>query len=196
MYSQCILNLLFLYFVMEYVSQLSLWNIMQQGLVMSTEMAREYFRRLVEGLYYCHNTARIAHKCISLQNIYIRENEDYLKLVETGVLFMIKNEGVKQSAEYDAPEITGPEFVKNFQTDIWSLGVCLYFMVEGHFPFNGDNPEEIHCSAQTLNLNFSAVSDKNLINLLEMMLNKDPSKRIALIHIKAFKSIIYRIIHG
>ncbi len=35
----------------------------------------------------------------------------------------------------------GKPYSKN--VDIWSLGVCTYFLLTGTLPFNGDNKKEI-----------------------------------------------------
>jgi len=43
---------------------------------------------------------------------------------------------------YMAPEIISSKSYKGKPTDIWSLGIILYIMVVGRFPFRSDNKDK------------------------------------------------------
>ena len=54
------------------------------------------------------------------------------------------------------PEIVGSEeFSSNPKIDIWALGVILYLMVEGCYPFNGKSTKEIIKSILKDNIEFN-----------------------------------------
>ena len=54
------------------------------------------------------------------------------------------------------PEVaSGEEYSSNQKLDIWAMGVILYLMVEGCYPFTGKNAKEIVKSILKDNLEFN-----------------------------------------
>ena len=70
----------------------------------------------------------------------------------------------------------------NKQIDIWSLGIILFYMLVGHFPFQGNNEEIIAKKIVYQPLKFDEKEwenkSKKVINLIEKSLEKKPNKRI------------------
>ena len=85
------------------------------------------------------------------------------------------------SLTYVAPEILKKE-PYNKEIDIWSLGIILYYMFVGHFPFEGNKEEIIakNIIFQDLVFEFEEWENrsKKVINLIEKSLEKKPYKRI------------------
>ena len=161
----------------------SLWDALEQGLTLDEEKMRTYFRQLVSGLDYCHNVVEIVHRNIKLENILI--SVDNAQLAEAGQSFLLENEE-SCKMEYNAPEISNKGTYKNAKSDIWALGVCLYYMGERCFPFATSNVDLTkHGSSITCaQLSFKHIINSDLKDLLEKMLAKDPFKRITLSQLK------------
>ncbi len=80
-----------------------------------------------------------------------------------------------------APEVFDHRY--NAKCDIWSLGIMLYKMLTGIFPFKGDNEEQILNNIKVGQVNFGSAewnnfkSSQALNNLIRHMLNVDPKER-------------------
>ena len=83
---------------------------------------------------------------------------------------------------YMPPEITQRREYLGRPVDVWSLGVLLYAMVAGHFPFNAKTYPELYKKIASVVYKVPEHFSPALVNLLSRILNPDPSKRISLAH--------------
>jgi serine/threonine protein kinase len=131
--------------------------------VLDEEMVFRIFRKIALAVKELHESG-IAHRDIKLENILIFSkkckktgNESFkLKLADLGLSkFSDKNKKFSDycgSPIYSAPEVNSGMNYIGFKYDIWSLGIILYYLIHGDFPFNvfedevggeDDDPEEI-----------------------------------------------------
>ena len=102
--------------------------------------ARKIFCQLISCIEYCHGNL-ISHRDIKLENILIFDEENLLiKITDFGLSNYIKVDSLHNTAcgslEYAAPEIINGENYNPMKSDIWSMGVVLYCMVTGNFPWS------------------------------------------------------------
>ena len=139
---------------------------------------------ILKALAYIHGQG-IVHRDIKPENILFSKNGNYetLKLIDFGLSTRFKSDSKYRvgSPYYMSPEIIEGNF--SYKTDVWSVGVILYVMLTGYFPFNGKNNNDVfhHIKQKTFNykhLNESKCSQlaKDLVNKL---LNKNESKRLS-----------------
>ncbi|KAI7905300.1 kinase-like domain-containing protein [Cokeromyces recurvatus] len=155
-------------------------NLNQSATPYTEKISRFYFRQMILGIEYLHYND-IVHRDIKPDNLLLADN-NVLKIVDFGVSEMfVKGDDALQSTA-GSPAFMPPELctakrnpvVSGKAADIWSMGVTLYCLVHGHVPFANDNILDLYkmieCDPQNLS--------PSLIDLLQRLLEKDPSKRI------------------
>eukprot|EP00127_Corallochytrium_limacisporum_P000022 Clim_evm1s2 gene=Clim_evmTU1s2 len=163
------------FLVMEYLSGGELFDyVCDNGVYgLSENEARKYFRDVCSAVAYLHSR-NIVHRDLKLENLLL-DNEGHIKLIDFGLSnFMSKPERMNTlcgSPMYMSPEMyiggqyDGPE------QDIWSLGVILYVLVVGRFPF--DSPESIMMGRYQVPEGISVACE----DLMEGMLRTDVTER-------------------
>lgn len=110
------------------------------------EECKGIFNQIVKALSYCH-LRMICHRDIKLENIIIQEHNK-VKLIDFG--FGVKTNKKKLhnffcgTPSYMAPEIIQKQNYIAQYADIWSLGILLYTMLCGAFPFKAINENELY----------------------------------------------------
>ncbi len=135
------------YIVMEYVRGMTLKELVQDRGKLTDEEAVKIGVKISEALFYAHS-ANLIHRDIKPQNVLIRENGS-LKVADFGIAriqdqstITLGGSNVLGSVHYISPEqARGLHITK--QADIYSLGICLYEMVTGEVPFEGDSPVSV-----------------------------------------------------
>ncbi|KAI9020295.1 kinase-like domain-containing protein [Hyaloraphidium curvatum] len=85
---------------------------------------------------------------------------------------------------YMAPEVVAPAMYSGFdgrEADVWAVGVILFALVFEQFPFNGPTEEalEDHILNGDLVVPEGPRADPDAVDLLQLMLTRDPATRIA-----------------
>ena len=170
--------------VLEYAENGSLSNFMTHGKPLPMSHVQNYFSQLCDAVYYLHNDMKIAHRDIKAENILLDSNFN-VKLCDFGLSQCSNN---LMTTQCGSPNYISPEVIQNKgyneKTDVWSMGVLLYLMLTGEFPFQAEN-NSIPCLLKKIvNDPFippsSLAENKPLLNLIERMLKKDPVERISI----------------
>eukprot|EP01099_Mayorella_cantabrigiensis_P006110 TRINITY_DN5051_c0_g1_i1.p1 TRINITY_DN5051_c0_g1~~TRINITY_DN5051_c0_g1_i1.p1 ORF type:complete len:408 (-),score=91.11 TRINITY_DN5051_c0_g1_i1:253-1476(-) len=139
--------------------------------------ARDIFLQLLEVVTFLHCSG-IIHRDIKLDNILLDQNQDVVLIDFEFACYVRQDPSELEypfcgTTEYAAPELRFHKAIKDPQKiDIWSLGVVLYTLVVGYFPFSAK-------SLQKKNASFSIPSSlsNELHVLLKKLLEPKPTKR-------------------
>lgn len=128
---------------------------------MCEEDAAYIIKQLLPAIAHCHSRG-VVHRDIKPENILIdsmtAEGRINIKLIDFGTaLFVPPNTKMSEllgTFNYIAPEVLRGMY--NEKCDIWSIGVILFILLSGDFPFNGFTEEEIMDNVRKANYNFQS----------------------------------------
>lgn len=129
------------YLFTEYLNCQDLLNFikMKDNARLEESDAKDFFRQIAQGLEYLHNL-NICHRDIKCDNIFMHKdkNKYVCKIGDFGLSSYDNN--LKHGCGtllYCAPEMLRKDVIyKGTKCDIWSLGVVLFCMLSGKFPFH------------------------------------------------------------
>ena len=162
------------YLISEYAPGKDLRLLWAEKKIFNIEWTKFYIAELVVALDDLHSK-NIIHRDIKLENILI-DSKGHIKLTDFGVSKILNNNEKAKTmvgtVSYVAPEIaSGKRYDK--AVDWWSLGVVMFVLLEGNFPF-----EMFNYTAKNFTLTFNKITDENAKGLIQKFLTVNPEKRI------------------
>jgi len=112
------------------------------------ETSKRVFAQVCEGLSFCHSK-HVCHRDIKLENVLLDRETNSVKIIDFGFACQVKNHDVKLRVFCGTPSYMAPEMVSGleysgFMTDVWSLGVMLFVLLAGRFPFAADSEAQLY----------------------------------------------------
>ena len=140
-----------------------------------------YVGSILLMLDYIHKKT-IAHRDIKPSNIMIDYN-GYLKMIDFGTAKILTD---YTSTIIGTPHYIAPEILQgrgySLSCDFWSLGICMYEIFYGKYPFGNYANEVIEIYKEILKNNFTFPSEnskvENVNNFIRCLLNKKVNERI------------------
>ena len=192
---------IYIYIIMEYIEN-NLFFYILKNKYLSEEESSFYFFQIISGIDYIHSQG-IVHRDLKPENLLINKTGN-LKIIDFGLSNYYSKDGKLLSTSCGSPSYTAPEIIlgnkyDGFFIDIWTIGIILYIMVCGCFPFEDkDNKNALFKKIVKCKVEYPKFIPKNAKDLLEKILVCNPEKRINLQEIKEHpfylkgKSIFYR----
>ncbi|KAF8039814.1 hypothetical protein BT93_B2123 [Corymbia citriodora subsp. variegata] len=145
--------------------------------------ARKYLRDIVSGLMYLH-THNIVHGDIKPDNLLVTSS-GIVKIGDFSVSQVFEDDNDELRRSPGTPVFTAPECCLGLTyhgraADTWAVGITLYCMVLGHYPFLGETLQDTYDKIVNNPLILPDGLNPQLKNLLEGLLCKDPAHRLTL----------------
>ena len=148
---------------------------------------------MIEAIDYMHNL-RCVHRDLKLENILVDDNLD-LKIADFGFACYKNIDNLKSyrgTMTYMAPEIKEGKNYDGTQVDLFSIGVILFIIVQGIFPFKEARKEEYFYNllmTGQISTYFEKVNGQNLSadfkDLILRLFSFDGAKRYTVEEIKS-----------
>ncbi|XP_051120645.1 serine/threonine-protein kinase GRIK2-like [Andrographis paniculata] len=172
-----------LYMVMEYVEGKWAYQSTEPPGGLGETTIRKYLHDVVSGLMYLHDH-HIVHGDIKPDNLLVTASGT-VKIGDFSVSQVFEDDNDELRRSPGTPVFTAPECClgltyRGKAADTWALGVTLYYMVFGNYPFIGETLQDTYEKIVNNPLLLPGDINPLLKDLLEGLLCKDPKQRMSL----------------
>ncbi|SOV25263.1 serine/threonine protein kinase KIN [Plasmodium sp. DRC-Itaito] len=176
-----------IYMILEYIENGNLLTyIYNNNNNINENNARRILYQLINAIEYLHKI-KIVHRDLKPENILL-DNNNNVKLIDFGLSTIYKKNSLLTtscgSPFYTSPEILLGQKYEAQLTDVWSLGIILFLLLNNHLPFNNSDMNKLFTQIIKGILHFEPYISINAKHLLQNMLNVNFKKRYTINNIK------------
>lgn len=181
-----------IYIFTEYFDQGDLYSFIEKNGTFDEYISQNLLKQMVCAVEFCHRVLKVCHHDIKLENFVINSQLE-LKLIDFGFAIELEPSSAgEQLTVFDSSPAYSPLEIllrrpHDSSVDIFSLGVCLYFMLCGCFPFcdaEKTTYEELVSNVQAGVIDFPLGLSPEVQDLICGMLSKTSSTRLRFEEIK------------
>jgi uncharacterized protein (TIGR02145 family) len=173
----------FLAIIIEYLEGQDLSERIESGAKLSENEITSIFEQTLSAFQYAHEKG-VIHRDIKPSNIYLLPNGK-VKILDFGIakLFGQGNEKTQAGTQMGTPIYMSPEQVKadksiDHRSDIYSLGVTLYFALNGKPPYDSDGASQFDIFNKIVYEPLPELTgDSKLIAMVKKACQKDRDQR-------------------
>eukprot|EP01056_Protomagalhaensia_sp_Gyna25_P000633 Protomagalhaensia_sp_Gyna_25__632@NODE_1297_length_1965_cov_52_862928_g1036_i0_p1_GENE_NODE_1297_length_1965_cov_52_862928_g1036_i0NODE_1297_length_1965_cov_52_862928_g1036_i0_p1_ORF_typecomplete_len336_score43_93Pkinase/PF00069_25/7_1e77Pkinase_Tyr/PF07714_17/4e48Kinaselike/PF14531_6/5_6e19Kdo/PF06293_14/2_2e12Kdo/PF06293_14/7e03Pkinase_fungal/PF17667_1/1_6e09APH/PF01636_23/1e05APH/PF01636_23/2_8e03YrbLPhoP_reg/PF10707_9/1_4e06YrbLPhoP_reg/PF10707_9/1_5e03RIO1/PF01163_22/2_4e06WaaY/PF06176_11/7 len=173
----------FLYCVMEKCDGGELFESILRHRTFPERRAAQLCYQMLKALAYVH-ACGVVHRDIKAENFLFKTTnpDSPLKLIDFGMSARISKEQVLTDV-CGSPHYLSPELIRrkySFKADVWALGVLIYLMLFGRYPFDGNNTSAIVKVILTKKIDWQCGEirpSERAIHFMKSLLQRNPEKR-------------------
>ncbi len=168
------------YYIMDFLEGENLDDLMERKKVLTTEQVLKIGTHVARALQHIHSSGLI-HRDIKPSNIFITK-DNVAKIVDFGVAKLLNAKVKYHYSSVGSPLYASPEQIRGEEvtgkSDIYSFGVCLFYMLSGQHPFStADLIAKMFETPKNLRSLNKDVPD-SLASIIHYCLNVDPKGRL------------------
>ncbi|CAL8090733.1 unnamed protein product [Calicophoron daubneyi] len=171
-----------IFMVTEFASKGEVFDRISISRAFNEKEARELFWQIVCAIDFCHNSG-VVHRDLKAENLLL-DDQFRIKVADFGFCNFFQPDELLSthcgSPQYAAPELFKGEPYDGPLADVWSLGVILYILVCGSFPFPGESLGDIRSQVLRGLVRFPFFLSTECEQMIRCMLQVDPSRRFKL----------------
>lgn len=141
--------------------------------------AKRLFRQVLSAMEYCH-ALNVTHRDLKLENILLDDRRN-IKIIDFGFATCFPNDKKVKifcgTPSYMSPEIVARKEYCGPPADVWALGVLLFVMLSGIYPFKGRDDKDLYRKILKGQFEIPQVISAAPRNLINRMMSLDPVRR-------------------
>jgi len=160
--------------------------VQKNGNGLSEKLCLDIFFEILMAVDYLHMN-NICHHDLKSENVMYDSNNNVVKIIDFGLSVPFSENTLIESNSgsplYSAPEVLSSLPHDPKSCDVWSLGIILYYMLVGDYPWqNVDSVEDLLeiFSNQSLTIPYPENISSQMQELINKILVVDPQKRYTL----------------
>jgi serine/threonine protein kinase len=169
-----------MHLIMECSDGGNLCSYVKQKKRLSEEESKKIFFHIVQAIDYLHSLG-VAHRDIKLENVLFTDQRD-IKLIDFG-FSTVCQPGKRLKVFCGTPSYMAPEIVNRLEydgipVDMWSLGILLYALLCGCFPFRAKTYPDLYRRIARGTFAIPDELSSQAKDLIRQLLNADVSQRM------------------